>query len=182
MSRRVANILNILALYVISGVLINAFAMQFVRGELPCPLCLLQRVFFCAMAIGPILNLRFGPSPAHYALSMLAALAGAAIAVRQMFLHILPGDPGYGTALFGYHYYTWAFIMFVVALVVFTLLLLFERQFERIDAPRVKTPAAGIAVWLVIAVTAANVISTFAICGPAACPDNPVRYELLQRR
>lgn len=182
MNRSIADTLNILALYAVSGVLLVAFAMQFALGELPCPLCMLQRVFFCAMAVGPILNLRYGPSPAHYALSMLAALAGAAVAMRQMFLHILPGDPGYGTALLGYHYYTWAFIMFVVALAIFTLLLLFERQFEPVDAPQPRTAAAGMAVWLVIAVTAANIVSTFAICGPAACPDNPVRYELFQRR
>ena len=78
MNRSIAHILNILALYAISGVLIAAFAMQFALGELPCPLCMLQRVFFCAMAIGPVLNLRFGPRPSHYALSMLAAMAGAA--------------------------------------------------------------------------------------------------------
>ncbi len=182
MNRSIANALNILALYAISGVLIVAFAMQFIHGELPCPLCMLQRAFFCAMAAGPILNLRFGPSPSHYALSMLAAMAGAAVAMRQMFLHILPGDPGYGSALFGYHYYTWAFIVFVIALVVFTLLLLFERQFARDDTPLTKTVAASIAVWLVVAVTGANALSTFAICGPTECPDNPVRYELFQRR
>ena len=182
MNRSIAHILNILALYAISGVLIAAFAMQFALGELPCPLCMLQRVFFCAMAIGPVLNLRFGPRPSHYALSMLAAMAGAAVAMRQMFLHILPGDQGYGLALFGYHYYTWAFIIFVIALMVFTLLLLFERQFEKDKAPHRKTGAAGIAVWLAITVTGANALSTFAICGPSACPDNPVQYELFQRR
>lgn len=182
MNRSVADLLNILALYAISGVLLVAFAMQFALGELPCPLCMLQRVFFCAMAAGPILNLRFGPSPSHYALSMLAAMGGAGVAMRQVFLHILPGDPGYGTALFGYHYYTWAFVIFAIALVVFTLLLLFDRQFEKDHTPQAKTAAAGIAVWLAIAVTAANVASTFAICGPAECPDNPVRYELFQRR
>lgn len=182
MNRSTAYILNILALYTVSGVLLSAFAMQFALGELPCPLCMLQRVFICALAIGPILNLRFGPRPGHYALSMLAAMAGAAVAVRQMFLHILPGDPGYGSAIFGYHYYTWAFVIFAIALLVFTLLLLFEQQFENDKTPKTKTAAASVAVWLTIAVTAANVVSTFAICGPTECPDNPVRYELFQRR
>lgn len=181
MNRSVANLLNILALYAISGALIAAFAMQFALGELPCPLCMLQRVFICALAVGPILNLRFGPQPGHYALSMLAAMAGSAVAMRQMLLHILPGDPGYGSAIFGYHYYTWAFIIFAIALLVFTLLLLFERQFEKEKTPYTKTAAAAVAVWLTIAVTAANAVSTFAICGPAECPDNPVRYELFLR-
>jgi len=182
MNRNAANLLNILALYAISGILIVAFAMQFALGELPCPLCMLQRVFICAMAIGPILNLRFGPKPGHYALSMLAAMAGAAVATRQIFLHILPGDAGYGSAIFGYHYYTWAFVIFVIALLVFTLLLLFDQQFEQDKTPQTKTAAASIAVIVAIAMAAANVVSTFAICGPAECPDNPVRYELFQLR
>src|SRR5688572_25809605 len=138
--------LNTLALYALSALLIAAFAVQFARNELPCPLCLLQRAFFCALAIGPILNLRFGPRPSHYALSMLAALAGAAVSVRQILLHILPGDPGYGSATFGYHYYTWAFILFVLALVLLTLMLLLDGQFDRPDADPRPGPAARIAV------------------------------------
>jgi len=61
---------------------------------------------FALLAIGPILNVRFGPRPSHYALSLLAAIVGAAFSTRQILLHILPGDTGYGTALLGYHYYS----------------------------------------------------------------------------
>ena len=39
-----AILMNVIALYAIAGVLAAAFAMQFALGELPCPLCLLQRV------------------------------------------------------------------------------------------------------------------------------------------
>jgi len=35
------------------------------------------------------------------------------------------------------------------------------------------------AVWLVLALTTLNVISTLLECGFAACPDNPVAYRLL---
>ena len=89
-----------------------AFAAQLVLGELPCPLCLLQRVQFAMLAIGPILNIRHGPRPSHYAASLLTAALGAVVAARQILLHILPGDPGYGSALFGHHYYTWSLIGF----------------------------------------------------------------------
>jgi disulfide bond formation protein DsbB len=173
--------LNTLALYALSGLLIAAFAMQFALNELPCPLCMLQRVFLCALAIGPILNLRFGPRPSHYALSMLAALAGAAVSIRQILLHILPGDPGYGSAIFGYHYYTWAFIAFVVALILLALILLLDRQFDERPTPP-PGMAARLAVLLAIGLAAANMLSTLAVCGFASCPDNPVRYELFQRR
>ena len=84
-----------------------AFAAQLLLHELPCPLCLLQRILFAMLAIGPILNIRLGPRPSHYALSLLAAVAGGRLSTRQVLLHIMPGDAGYGTALLGYHYYTW---------------------------------------------------------------------------
>ena len=133
MTRPHAILLNALALYGVALVLAAAFAAQLILGELPCPLCLLQRVQFAMLAIGPILNIRFGPRPSHYALSLLAAILGAVVAGRQMLLHILPGDPGFGTALLGYHYYTWAFIGFAAAIVLIALVLLFDRQFERED-------------------------------------------------
>jgi disulfide bond formation protein DsbB len=183
MTRSLALTLNALGLCGIAFVLAAAFAAQLWLGELPCPLCLLQRIQFALLAIGPILNVRFGPRPSHYALSLLVAAAGAAFAMRQVLLHIAPGDPGYGSALFGFHYYTWAFIGFAAAIVLTAAMLLFDRQFD--DAAKAApVPAhafAHIAVWLVIGLTALNVVSTLLECGFAACADNPLTYELLKR-
>ena len=106
MTRALAVTLNVLGLYAVAAVLAVAFAAQLLLGELPCPLCLLQRIQFAVLAIGPMFNVRYGPRPSHYAMSLLAAAAGAAFAMRQILLHIMPGDPGYGSALLGYHYYT----------------------------------------------------------------------------
>lgn len=180
MSPQTAVKLNVLALYGVAAVLAAAFAFQFMLGEPPCPLCLLQRIQFAALAIGPMLNLRFGCRPSHYSLSLIAATIGAAVAMRQVFLHILPGDPGYGSAVLGYHYYTWAFVLFAAAIVLIAHMLLFDRQFEA------ATPSPGvlasIAIYTVIALTALNVLFTLLECGFGACPDNPVDYELLKPR
>jgi len=116
MSPKTAVTLNALALYAISGILSVAFYWQLDHGELPCPLCLLQRVGFAALAVGPILAIRNGPKPQYLGLSIIAALVGAGVAARQMLLHIMPGDPGYGTTLLGLHFYTWAFVCFVAAI------------------------------------------------------------------
>jgi disulfide bond formation protein DsbB len=182
-TRSFAITLNALGLYAVAVVLAAAFTAQFVLHELPCPLCLLQRIQFAVLAIGPILNVRFGPRPSHYALSLLAAAAGMAFSTRQVMLHILPGDAGYGTALFGYHYYTLALVGFAVAIVLLAAILLFDRQFEADGTvqPIALDVFAQIAVWLVIALTALNVVSTLLECGFAACADNPVVYELLKR-
>jgi disulfide bond formation protein DsbB len=184
MSRSFAITLNALGLYAIALVLAAAFAAQLLLHELPCPLCLLQRIQFAMLAIGPILNIKYGPRPSHYAMSLLVAIAGAVFATRQVLLHIMPGDPGYGSALLGYHYYTWALIGFCLAIVAIAVVLLFDRQFNIDDTtPSMEAGAlAKIAIWLVIALTAANVLSTLVECGFQACPDNPVEYELLRRR
>ena len=180
MTRPLAIALNALALYAVAFVLLAAFAGQFL-GELPCPLCLLQRILFAMLAIGPMLNIRHGPRPSHYALSLLAAAVGAVVSGRQILLHILPGDPGYGSALLGYHYYTWAFIGFAVAIVAIAAVLLFDRPFEERNAPPSVSGFAVAAVWLVVALTALNVISALLECGFGPCADNPVVYELLKR-
>ena len=184
MTRSAAMTLNALGLYAIAAVLAAAFAAQIVLNELPCPLCLLQRIQFAMLAIGPILNIHHGPRPSHYAVSLLAAIAGAAFATRQVLLHIMPGDPGYGSALLGFHYYTWALIGFGIAIVAIAAILLFDRQFkpENTAASATAGAFARTAVWLVIALTAANVLSTVLECGFGACPDNPLEYELLRRR
>src|SRR4030088_748363 len=112
MTRSLAVALNALGLYAVALVLAAAFAAQLLLDELPCPLCLLQRIQFTLLAAGPMLNVRFGPRPSHYAASPLVAAAGAGAPPRQVLLHIIPGDPGYGSSLLGYHYYSWAFIGF----------------------------------------------------------------------
>jgi disulfide bond formation protein DsbB len=187
MARSTAVMLNAIGLYGVALVLIVAYAEQFLLGELPCPLCLLQRFQFAMLAVGPILNVRYGPRPSHYALSLFAAVVGATVSARQILLHILPGDPGFGSALFGYHLYTWAFIGFAAAIVLIAFVLLFDRQFqdgaEPLTAPSALTSGtfASGAVWLVIGLIVANVFTTLAECGFGPCADNPVEYELFKR-
>jgi disulfide bond formation protein DsbB len=164
--------LNALSLYGVALVLAAAYAAQFILQELPCPLCLLQRILFAALAVGPILNIRFGIRPSHYAMSLLAAVAGAVASTRQVLLHIMPGDAGYGSALLG----------FITAIVLLAAILMFDRQFKEDKAvlPATGGAFAQTAVWLVIALTAINVVTTLLECGFGACADNPLVYELLK--
>ncbi len=179
MSPRFAVKLNALALYAIGLVLLAAFFFQIAFDELPCPLCLLQRAAFTALAVGPVLTLKLGPRPSHYGITVVAALLGAGIAARQILLHIAPGDPGYGSALFGYHFYTWAFFCFAAAILASAVVLLFDAQFAGAPEP----PQLGLfetgAIWLVLALTILNAASTLLQCGFSACPDNPVHYQLI---
>lgn len=184
MSPSLSRQLNTLGLFGISAMLLYAFADQLVGHELPCPLCLLQRVGLIIAGFGLALNVRFGPRPSHYALTMLGALAGAVVAGRQTLLHIVPGTGSYGAALFGLHFYTWAFVAFALILAASAVMLLFDRQFADSQAATPQAPQrfsgmGRVAVALLLAVALGNAVSTVLECGGGICPADPVGYQLL---
>src|SRR4030095_15904338 len=118
---------DILALIGLSLVLVVAFYYQLALGEFPCPLCLLQRVGFIVAGIGVILNLTRGARTAHYGLMLMAAIAAGSASLRQISLHIIPNTSTYGSALWGFHFYTWAFIGYGVLVVYAGLMLIIGR-------------------------------------------------------
>jgi disulfide bond formation protein DsbB len=181
MISRLARHLNLLGLLGCSAVLIVAFWYQFRYGELPCPLCLLQRAGFAAAGVGFALNVRFGPRPSHYGVALLGALAGALVSARQVALHIVPGTGGFGSTLLGLHFYSLALIAFVTLIAGVGVLLVGDRSFES-GAPA-RTGGHGFlgtaCLLLFLGVILANAVSTAAECGGGLCPDDPTRYEAL---
>lgn len=171
--------LNTLALLGIGGVLAAAFAMQFALHELPCPLCLLQRAAFIAVGIGFLLNVRFGSSPAHYGVVLVSAVAGAAMSLRQVLLHIVPGTGEYGSALFGLHLYTWAFVAFAATILYVAGLQFLEARTTRNAAGPRDSFLSIAASWLFIILVAANLVSVLLECGVGPCDDDPTYYHWL---
>ena len=176
---------NWLGAMAVVGVLVVAFVMQFAQHELPCPLCLLQRVAFVLCGFGFLLNLRFGSQPAYYGVILLSALFGLAAAGRHVLLHIVPGDKGFGPPVLGLHLYTWTFVFFLATVLgTAVLLLLSSREPEQRREGRHALPmgvASRLAAWLLILVTLANAVASFALCGPIDCPDNTTSYWLFTR-
>lgn len=177
-----SRLLNLLGLFAVAAVLGIAFLDQIAYGELPCPLCILQRVGFCGVGLGLALNLRFGARPSHYAVAILSAMAGAFISVRQVLLHIVPGTGSYGAALLGLHFYSWALILYVVIIAGCAVLLTFDRQFSDEPDGRPLGALAVTALLLMAALTLGNGVSTVLECGAGLCPDDPAGYQLLMPR
>ncbi|MBU6243719.1 MAG: disulfide bond formation protein B [Actinomycetales bacterium] len=175
----ISRAINIAALLGLLVVLSGSLFLQFGVGEPPCPLCLIQRSGMIGLAVGPIMNLLWGLRPAHYALSILGAIAGGAGSVRQILLHIAdPGDPGYGPAVLGFHLYTWAFITFLVGTIGCALLLLWTTPFEAGDGGVLHQ--RGIQRWIALSAIIWVGIDALLIglavlpeCGLGMCPDNP---------
>ncbi len=71
------NLFLLLMLAIIAGVLTTAMTMQYVYGELPCPLCLLERVALFGVAFGIGMNFRHGFSYRNTGISLLFAIFSA---------------------------------------------------------------------------------------------------------
>ena len=175
----IAELLNGVGLTGLVVVLLVAYADQFAGHDLPCPLCLLQRVAVAGVAFGLLLNLRYGPQLSSYGIMLLAALFGMAVAGRQILLHIAPGTGSYGAPLFGLHFYTWSFLLFAAVILGTAILLLLPRPTSP-ARPLPRQLQYGLA-WAAIGVTAVNAVTTFLQCGPLECPDNPVNYWAFAR-
>lgn len=161
--------LNAIWVFVICGVLLGGYSVQFLKNELPCPLCLLQRLSMIGVAMGPLLNLRFGTYPAHYAVSILSALFGGFVSLRQISLHICPGFSSFGEPVFGLELYTWALVIFACSIFVSVIMLfLYTTSPQHVKKAQIST-FEGIAFWLVLFMTALNVITTVQECGLSAC-------------
>ncbi len=171
------------------GVLLGAFTIQFAQGEFPCPLCMLQRYGMILSTLGAlwvIMQARRGElTPARYAqglgLGVLGAAAGALVSVRQILLHIKPGDPGYGSPVMGYHLYTWALITFyVVILFVAAVSILAPVGIPEAPEGKAALTVSSVVVWLFVILVAANVIAIIFLEGFAlVLPDDPDSYNLI---
>lgn len=179
---RILKILNAIDVLGLSVVLLIAFILQIGLHELPCPLCLLQRIGILGIAFGFLLNVQFRIHPGHYALSLLAALLTAAMSTRQIFLHVVPGESSYGLPFLGLHLYTWVFIFCVAVIIYIAIIFSIFPQYAEVENIKPKGKTLQVLTHLAFAVvfllTIFNGISTYLECGFKACPDNPSKYEI----
>ena len=175
--------LNVLGLLALEAVLAFALYDQFFQHDLPCPLCLLQRLAFVACMFAVMLNIIYGVKPWHYGLLVLSAIYGAAVSLRQASLHVIPGSPAYGDCFFGLHYYTWAFIVFSIILLITAFLLLLQGQYVNEEDGFIRwkdRPWWANSVMVVgILIVLLNAGLALLECGFGACADNPENYRLL---
>ena len=170
---------------VLSGAM---FVFQFGMSELPCPLCILQRMAMMLAAIGPVYivaqTLRgrggAGTVMTGIGLAIIGAILGMMMSTRQILLHIAPDDPGYGEAILGLHLYTWALVSFVVVLVFCGLaLLVAPAVLPTAPTGRVGRTIAWIVIALLLITILLNAVVVFVEAGwNWFLPDDPTEYLL----
>ena len=175
----------LLVMFVIAGILTVAMALQYVKGELPCPLCLLERAAMFGVCFGIMLNFRRGFSYQNTGFSLLFALLLLVIAVRQSLLDIYP-RPGHeyiGSAILGIHMPVWSIIIALSLLAAYAIKLAiiggdeYLREVEMAEFPAIRKMADALSLY-VIAICATNLISVILQCGFGEC--HTFSYKLLQ--
>lgn len=161
-------------LAVLAAILTAAMVLQYGYGELPCPLCLLQRLAMLGIGFAIVMNLRSGPSDRWSGLAMIFAIFLLVVAARQTLLDIYP-RPGHtyiGTAVLGLHMPVWSVLIGLAVLLAYAL------RLAVIGPARAPAQAAGagalgaaarlLAVYM-IALAAINFASVILQCGLGEC-------------
>ena len=169
-------------LLILAAILSAAMTLQYAFADIPCPLCLLQRVAMFGCCFGLIRQLRDGRSERGTGISLVFALLLLVISVRQTLLDLCP-RPGHsyiGSAVFGVHMEVWS------VLIAVALLLGFALRFALFGAPRaapepedstISRWARGLTIYVVF-LCAINFLSVVLQCGLGQC--HTFGYRLLE--
>jgi len=167
---------QLLILATFAGILTAALVMQVAFGELPCPLCLLQRAAMFGICFGIMLDFRGRFSYRNVGLSLLNAVFLLVVSVRQSLLDIYarPGHAYIGSAVFGLHMPVWSVIISVLLLIAYALQLAVlggDRDLPNVPAgafPKLKQVGAAVSLYVMV-LLAINLVSVVLQCGFGQC-------------
>jgi disulfide bond formation protein DsbB len=171
-------------LAVIAGILTAAMVMQYGWDELPCPLCLLQRVALFGVAFGIMQQFRNGFSYRNTGLSLLFTIFLLVVSVRQTLLDIYP-RPGHeyiGSAILGLHMPVWSILIALALLLAYALEFIAFGEGDEVrnarlaDHPLIRALAVIVSLYM-IALALINFGSVVLQCGLREC--HTFGYQLL---
>lgn len=162
---------NAIWILVICGVLTASLWEQFVHKEIPCPLCLLQRLAMISIACSALLNLVFGTKVAHYSLALIASVVGGVVSLRQIALHVCPQFETFGTPVLGLSLFTWAFLVYCCSIIAVALLMFFYDPKESNKEASRLNGLDWCAVIYLLFVTLVNIFSALMLCGFGLCDE-----------
>ena len=174
----------LLMMLAVGAILAAAMVMQYAFGELPCPLCLLQRVALFGAAFGVAAQFRHGFSWRNLGIVVGFALLLLVVAVRQTLLDIAP-RPGHefiGSAVLGLHMPVWSILIATALLGACALALVVLgggpgiEQVPLAAHPHLVRAGAVVSVALIL-LCAVNFVSVVLQCGLDEC--HTMGYRLL---
>ena len=160
-------------LIALAATLTAAMVMQYAFGEIPCPLCLLQRYAMFGCCFGIVAQLRSENSERGAGIGAFFALVLLIISVRQTLLDLFPrsGHAYVGSAVFGLHMPVWSVLIAVALLAGFAV------RLALFGAPRPSAPnllplmgrLTRYIAFYVVLICAINFASVVAQCGAGEC-------------
>lgn len=159
-------------LFVLAAVLTAAMVLQYGHGEIPCPLCLLQRVALFAVCFGLMRHFREGDRGRGVGLALVAAVFLLLVSARQTLIDICP-RPGHdyvGSAILGLHMPVWSVLVAlgVILALSMQIAVVGEARQSSVPSARVVTAARWAGLY-VCALCAINLVSAVLQCGLGAC-------------
>ena len=162
-----------LMLLILAGILTAAMVMQYAFGEIPCPLCLLQRYAMFGCCFGIAQQLRSSITEPGTGISLIFTILLLVISVRQTLLDLIP-RPGHeyvGTAIFGIHMPVWSIFIAVALMLGFAIrLALFggPHSAPEAEGAPMHRLTQGLIIY-VVCICAINFLSVFVQCGTGEC-------------
>jgi disulfide bond formation protein DsbB len=167
-------------LIALAAALTAAMVMQYAFGEIPCPLCLLQRYAMFGCCLGIIMQLRSTDSQRGAGIGAIFAVLLLVISVRQTLLDLFP-RPGHayvGSAVFGIHLPVWSVLIAVALLFGFAArLALFGAPRLALDKSSLIGRLTGALAFYVGLICTINFASVVVQCGAGQC--HTTGYALL---
>ena len=178
---RLADLALLAILIGLAAILTVAMVLQYAAGEIPCPLCLLQRVAMFGVCFGIIHHVRHGFDTRNIGVGLVWALYLLMVSVRQVLINIVP-RPGHaypGSAVLGLHMPVWSVVIaFAVLLAFAAMLAVFDGKQLGATPPSPMLTRIGAVVGLyIIALCLINLVSAILQCGLGAC--HTTGYALL---
>ena len=167
-------------LIALAAALTAAMVMQYAFGEIPCPLCLLQRFAMFGCCFGIIMQLRSPGSERGAGIGAIFAVLLLVISVRQTLLDLFPrqGHAYVGSAVFGLHMPVWSVLIAVALLLGFAArLVLFGATRAVLDRSSLISRLAGALAFYFLLICAINFASVVVQCGAGEC--HTTGYALL---
>ncbi|MDO8731406.1 MAG: disulfide bond formation protein B [Actinomycetota bacterium] len=168
--------LNALGALAAAAVIGGAMFFEFSQDQEPCSFCMMIRFCFTGIALGALLNVRWGIRVSHYGLMLFSAVLGIVISFFDVVSSYPPISSWGSTPFMGLHLASWGFIAFVAASVLIGLMLMFERQFAGQPNSDRGLPLTGSWSWLAHAsvivlglVTLTDVVISTQVCGLGFC-------------
>jgi disulfide bond formation protein DsbB len=150
------NVIGIFLLCICMGI---GFFMEFGMNQIPCKLCLLQRICMMGLGFCLYLNLLLGIQSRHYGFALIWALLGISCALRQVALCICKPVDGNALLFASHRMPTWSFLIFFFSIFGIALLLCLNKKPSLLSLKPSKGPLIYTAAGLLLGMLSIGFVS-----------------------